>query len=149
LRRYEFLKFWSYFWDFSEARDLFVNIFRISDRTEKFVDRGLISENPREMSVKLAKSEPRLISQKSRDLFAKMPDNFRPGIIFQRINPWIGRVCSVHRGPTPMRTEGTAAHSSELGLQPLRCANARRRGRKNGEGSEGNSARVSPELGRC
>jgi hypothetical protein len=27
LKRYEFLKFWSYFGDFSEARDLFVNIF--------------------------------------------------------------------------------------------------------------------------
>jgi hypothetical protein len=31
-----------------------------------------------------------LISQKSRDLFAKMPENFRSGIIFQRINPWTG-----------------------------------------------------------
>jgi hypothetical protein len=31
--------------DFSEARDLFVNIFRISDRTGKIVDRGLILEN--------------------------------------------------------------------------------------------------------
>ncbi len=27
LERYEFLKFWSYFGDFSKARDLFVNIF--------------------------------------------------------------------------------------------------------------------------
>jgi hypothetical protein len=27
LKRYEFLKFWGYFVDFSEARDLFVNIF--------------------------------------------------------------------------------------------------------------------------
>jgi hypothetical protein len=58
LKRYEFLKFWSYFVDFSEARNLFVNIFRISDRTEKFVDRGLISENPRGLSVKSAKSGP-------------------------------------------------------------------------------------------
>jgi hypothetical protein len=30
LKRYEFLKFWSYFEDFSKARDLFVNIFQIS-----------------------------------------------------------------------------------------------------------------------
>jgi hypothetical protein len=30
--------------DFSEARDLFVNIFQISDLTAKFVDRGSISE---------------------------------------------------------------------------------------------------------
>jgi hypothetical protein len=45
--------------DFSEARDLFVNIFQISDRTEKFVDRGLISENQRGLSAKSAKSGPR------------------------------------------------------------------------------------------
>jgi hypothetical protein len=43
LKRYEFLKFWSYFEDFFEARDLFVNIFRILDLTAKIVDRGLIS----------------------------------------------------------------------------------------------------------
>jgi hypothetical protein len=35
LKRYEFLEFWSYFCGFSEARDLFVNIFQISDLTEK------------------------------------------------------------------------------------------------------------------
>jgi hypothetical protein len=44
--------------DFSEARGLFVNIFQISDQTEKFVDRGLISENSRGLSVKSAKSGP-------------------------------------------------------------------------------------------
>jgi hypothetical protein len=44
--------------DFSEARDLFVNIFQISDRTGKIVDRGLISENPRGLSAKSAKSGP-------------------------------------------------------------------------------------------
>jgi hypothetical protein len=37
-----FRNFRAIFVDFSEARDLFVNIFRISDRTEKFVDCGLI-----------------------------------------------------------------------------------------------------------
>jgi hypothetical protein len=46
--------------DFTEARDFFVNIFQISDRTEKFVDRGLILENPRGLSVKSAKSGPRV-----------------------------------------------------------------------------------------
>jgi hypothetical protein len=44
--------------DLSEARDLFVNIFRILDRTEKFVDRGLILENPRGLCPKSAKSGP-------------------------------------------------------------------------------------------
>jgi hypothetical protein len=46
--------------DFSEARDLFVNIFRISDRTRKIVNRGLISENPRGLSAKSTKSGPRV-----------------------------------------------------------------------------------------
>jgi hypothetical protein len=35
LKRYEFLMFWSYFFGFSEARDLFVNIFQISGLTAK------------------------------------------------------------------------------------------------------------------
>jgi hypothetical protein len=46
--------------DFSEARDFFVNIFRISDLTAKIVDRGLISENLRDLSAKSAKSGPRV-----------------------------------------------------------------------------------------
>jgi hypothetical protein len=60
LKRYDFLKFWSYFCGFSEARDLFINIFRILDLTAKIVDRGLISENPRGLSAKSAKSGPRV-----------------------------------------------------------------------------------------
>jgi hypothetical protein len=35
LERYEFLKFWSYFMDFSEARDLFVIIFGFQTDLEK------------------------------------------------------------------------------------------------------------------
>jgi hypothetical protein len=58
LKRYEFLKFWSYFEDFSEARDLFVNIFQILDLTAKIMDRGLILENLRGLSAKSAKSGP-------------------------------------------------------------------------------------------
>jgi hypothetical protein len=60
LKTYEILKFWSYFVDFSEARDLFVNIFRILDLTAKIMDRGLISENPRGLSAKSTKSGPRV-----------------------------------------------------------------------------------------
>jgi hypothetical protein len=52
LKRYEILKFWSYFCGFSEARDLFINIFRISDLTAKIVDHRLISEKPRGLSAK-------------------------------------------------------------------------------------------------
>jgi hypothetical protein len=61
--------------DFSEARDLFVNIFQISDLTAKIVDRGLILENPRGLSGKSAKSGPWVDSQKSRDLFANFLNN--------------------------------------------------------------------------
>jgi hypothetical protein len=39
--------------DFSEARNLFVNIFRILDRTKKFVDRGLIIKKLRGFSEKM------------------------------------------------------------------------------------------------
>jgi hypothetical protein len=60
LKRYEFLMFWSYFEDFSKAMDLFVNIFRISDLTAKIMDHRLISENPRGLSAKSAKSGPRV-----------------------------------------------------------------------------------------
>jgi hypothetical protein len=43
---------------------------------------------------------------------------------------WTGAGRAVHRGPTVARTDGTAVCSPELGLRPLRCAKARRRGRK-------------------
>jgi hypothetical protein len=42
---------------------------------------------------------------------------------------WIGAGRAVHRGPTVARTKGTAARSPELVLRPLRCMEARRRGR--------------------
>jgi hypothetical protein len=41
--------------DFSEARDLFVNIFRISDLTKKITDCGLILEKPRALNEKVAR----------------------------------------------------------------------------------------------
>jgi hypothetical protein len=68
------MNFWNFgasFVDFSEPRDLFVNIFQISGRTAKILDRGLISEKPEGLSAKSAKSERGLISQKSRGLFAR------------------------------------------------------------------------------
>jgi hypothetical protein len=46
--------------DFFEAGDLFVNIFQILDLTAKIVERGLISENPRGLNAKSAKSGPRV-----------------------------------------------------------------------------------------
>ena len=57
------MNFWNFgaiFVDFSEAEDLFVNIFRILGRTAKIPDCGLISEKPESLSAKLAKSGPRV-----------------------------------------------------------------------------------------
>jgi hypothetical protein len=68
--------------DFSEARDLFVNIFRISDRTENFVDRGLILENPRGLTVILAKSRPRVDFTKVRGPLCKNVREFSAGNYF-------------------------------------------------------------------
>jgi hypothetical protein len=55
LKRYEFLMFWSYFVDFSEARDLFVNIFQTRGCDWKIMDCGLILEKPRGLSAKCPK----------------------------------------------------------------------------------------------
>jgi hypothetical protein len=46
--------------DFYEARDLFVNTFRISGRTAKIPDHGLILEKLEGLSAKSAKSGPRV-----------------------------------------------------------------------------------------
>jgi hypothetical protein len=43
--------------DFSEARDLFVNIFQILEPNCKFLDCGLILEKPRGLSAKCPKLE--------------------------------------------------------------------------------------------
>jgi hypothetical protein len=46
--------------DFFEATDLFVNIFQILGRTAKIPDHGLILEKTKGLSVKSAKSGPRV-----------------------------------------------------------------------------------------
>jgi hypothetical protein len=46
--------------DFSEARDLFVNIFQILGPNYKFLDYGLISEKQRGLSAKSVRPGPRV-----------------------------------------------------------------------------------------
>jgi hypothetical protein len=138
--------------DFSEARDLFVNIFQISGRTAKIPDHGLISEKPEGLSAKLAKSGPRVDFPKVQGPLCKISkisgitnyflmDNSWTG----STSLWTGRACSVHRGLTPARTTGMSARSPELGLRPLRCAKARRWGRKTE--MEARGARLGPHRG--
>jgi hypothetical protein len=75
LERYEFLEFWSYFVDFSEARDLFV-------KTGKIVDRGLILENPRGLSAKSAKYGPRVDFTKVQGPLCKISEISRNNELF-------------------------------------------------------------------
>jgi hypothetical protein len=57
--------------NFSEARDLFVNIFSNFGPNCKITDRGLISEKQRCVSAKSAKLDRGLISEKQRGFYAK------------------------------------------------------------------------------
>jgi hypothetical protein len=123
--------------DFSEARDLFVNIFRISVRTAKISDRGLISEKPEGLSATSAKSGPQVDFPKVQGPLCKISEiseimNYflTDNLWTVSMSPWTGRARSVHHGSTSVWTTGTAARSPELGLRPLWCAEARRRGRK-------------------
>jgi hypothetical protein len=149
------MNFWNFgviFVDFSEARDLLVNIFRISGRTAKILDRGLISEKPEGLSAKSVKSGPRVDFPKVQGPLCKiseisgitnyfLTDNSWTG----STSPWTGRARSVHHGPTPARTTGTTACSPELGLRPFRCAKARRRGCKTER--ETREVRLGPHRG--
>jgi hypothetical protein len=140
---------------FSEARDLFVNIFQISDRTKKFVDRGLISENPRGLSVKSAKSGPRVDFTKVQGSLCKNAGEFSAGNYF----PTDKSVDRVHisvdqpgvLGPPWTDTDADRGHGCALTgawppAAPVRLSSPA--GAQNGEGSTRSLARVSPELGR-
>jgi hypothetical protein len=105
------------------------------------VDRGLILENPRGLS---AKSGPRVDFTKVQGPLCKISEIIRITNYFATANPvhrvharWTGAGRAVHRGPTVARTEGTTVRSPELFLRPLRCTEARRRGRKMERGAWG------------
>jgi hypothetical protein len=71
---------------------------------------------------------------------------------FPTVNPvhrvharWTGAGWAVHRGPTVAQAKGTAARSPELGLRPLQCTEAHRRGRN--RESETWGTRLGPHRG--
>jgi hypothetical protein len=138
LKRYEFLKFWSYFCGFSKARDLFVNIFQILGPNCKFLDCGLILEKLRGLNAKCQKLEfPEII-------FAKETRGSSPRVVNRA-----GRTRSTmdrwRRGPkaperggalTGVQPPAALVHQSSL-------VGAQKRKR-----STGISAWASQELGR-
>jgi hypothetical protein len=118
------------------------------------LDRGLISEKPRGLSAKSARSGLRVDFTRVQGPLCKIFEITRITNYFPTVNPvhrvharWTGAGWSVHRGPTVARTAGTAERSSELGLQLLRCAKARRRGRKRGRGARGAQLRPHRSSG--
>ncbi len=134
--------------DFSEARDLFVNIFRISDRTEKFADRGLILENPRGLSAKSAKSGLWVDFSKVQGPLCKNVREFSAGNYFPP-DKFVDR--SGVLGPPWTDAGADIGHGGVLtGARPL-AATVRRSspaGPQNGEGTTGSSSRASPGLER-
>jgi hypothetical protein len=134
--------------DFSEARDLLVNIFQISDRTEKFVDRRRISENPRGLSVKSAKSGPRVDFTKVQGPLCKNAGEFLAGNYFP-MDKSMDRPGVL--GPPWTNTGADRGHGGTLTgawppAAPVRLSLPT--GAQHGEGGTGSSARASPELGR-
>jgi hypothetical protein len=108
------------------------------------VDRGLISENPRRLSAKSAKSGAWVDFIKVQGPLCKISKIIRITNYFPTVNPvhrvhtqWTGASRAVYRGPTVARTEGTAARLPELGLWPLQCAKARWWGSKMERGARG------------
>jgi hypothetical protein len=76
--------------DFSEARDLFVNIFQISDLTAKIMDRGLILEILRGLSAKSAKFGLRVDFTKIQAPLRKISEIIRITNYFPTGNPMHG-----------------------------------------------------------
>jgi hypothetical protein len=113
------------------------------------MDRGLISEKPKGLSAKSARSGPRVNFTRVQGPLCKISEITRITNYFPTVNPvhrvharWTGASQAMHHGPTVVWTVGTAVRSLELGLQPLQCAKAHRRGRKMGRGAWG--ARLRP-----
>jgi hypothetical protein len=110
------------------------------------VDRGLISENPRGLSAKSAKSGPRVDFTEVQGPLCKISEIIRITKYFPTVNP-VHRVHARWTGPVGRCTVDPRWHGKKARRRaPVRQSSLARA--HNREGSEGNSARVSPDLGR-
>jgi hypothetical protein len=133
-----FCSFGAIFVDFSEARDLFVNIFQILGPNYKFSDCGLILEKPRGLNAKCRKLEiPGIIFLKETRGPSPQAVN-RAGRARSTVDRW-------RRGPKALERGGTLT-----GVRPPAAPvhQSSPAGAQKRERSTGISARASPELGR-
>jgi hypothetical protein len=105
--------------DFSEARELFINIFQIHGSDCKFMDCGLILKKPRGLSAKCLKLD-------------------FPGIVFLKENPW-----------TESTSPWTAPARSTVDWRPLSRSGARRRSGSGRSGARELRTRGGGEEGRA
>jgi hypothetical protein len=119
------------------------------------MDRGLILEKQRGFFAKSAKLDRRLILEKQRDFFAKWR-GISAGIYFStdksvdRVHASMDRPGALgppwtNGGADRGGGRGVAARSPELGLWPLWCAKAHRRGRNKERSAWG--AHLGPHRG--
>jgi hypothetical protein len=127
--------------DFSEARDLFVNIFQILGPNCKITDCGLISEKQRGLSAKSAKTGPRVDFKETQGLLCKIPRN----IDLTNYFPTVKVVDRWRRGPRAPE-HGAALIGVRPPAAPVHQSSPA--GVQKRERSTGSSARASPELGR-
>jgi hypothetical protein len=113
------------FVDFSEARDLFVNIFQISSRTAKIPDRGLISEKPEGLSAKSAKFGPQVDFPKVQGPLCKISKISEIMNYFLTDNSWTDAA----RGQRARRRAHRSSASGRSDAPKLTGLGAKQRGR--------------------
>jgi hypothetical protein len=143
--------------DFSEARDLFINIFQILGPNCKSMDCRLISEKQRGLGAKSTKTGPRVDFKETQGLLCKIPGNIDLTNYFPTVKAWTGST----RGEPAGRAQSTmdrwqrGSRVSERGdaltgvwLPAAPVHQSSPAGAQKRERSMGSSARASPEIGR-